>query len=77
MVNHKAIESFDDASEKMKVENGILTPAMFQRLYDLEGGRLGGKKLKTYLLALGLAVEMKNDALFIPCMVSDLQKVCR
>ena len=75
MVNHKAIESFDQTSEKMKVENGILTPGMFQRLYDLEGGRLGGEKLKKYLLALGLAVEMKKEALFIPCMVSDLQQV--
>ena len=77
MVNHEAIESFDEVSKKMKLENGVLTPAMFQRLYDLEGGRLGGEKLRTYLLALGLAVEMKNDALFIPCMVSDLNEVYR
>ena len=75
MVSHKDIECFNEASEKMKVENGIFTQAMFHRLCNLEGGRFGGKKLKKYLLALGVAVEMKNNAIFILCLVSDLQQV--
>ena len=66
---------FTSEMEKRCIKNGILTRDMFQRLCREQDGQLGEEDLKSYLLELDLAVEMKNEELFIPALVSDANKV--
>ena len=57
------------------VRNGILTPTMFQAVCQSGRVKMNKDELEQYLLGLGLAVKMKNGALFLPSLISQGIKV--
>ena len=71
MIDADAIKVFDDVEKKTGVEKGILTMEMFEILCQRKRGliAIANEKVKSYLLALGLAVQMKNEELFVPSLV--------
>ena len=62
-------------AEERRIKSGILTPTMFHQLWEANQGQLDEEELKSYLLALGLAVELKDEEIFIPSLISDDNKV--
>ena len=48
---------------------------MFHQLWAANQGQLDEEELKGYLLALGLAVDLKDEEIFIPSLISDENKV--
>ena len=52
-----------------------MTERLFNEIFKLSGREAEAKKIKDYLLALNLAVDMENGQLFIPSLVSDNNEV--
>ena len=58
-----------------KLKKGFVTERLFNEIFKLNGREPEAKKIKNYLVALDLAVDMENGELFIPSLVSDNNKV--
>ena len=74
-MNHKTIKRFVKFDENNSARNGILKPNMFQAVCQSGEGKIDKGELEKYLIALGLAVEMKNEAIFLPSLISDDNEV--
>ena len=74
-MNHNTIKRFEKFDENNSARNGILKPNMFQAVCQSGEGKIDKGELEKYLIALGLAVEMKNEAIFLPSLISDDNEV--
>ena len=74
--NHKKGKLFSCAQDiESKLKKGLVTEKLFNEIFKLSGREAEAKKIKDYLLALNLAVDMENGQLFIPSLVSDNNEV--
>jgi hypothetical protein len=71
--NGKLFSCTQDIESKLK--KGLVTEKLFNEIFKLSGKEAEAKKIKDYLLALNLAVDMENGQLFIPSLVSDNNEV--
>ena len=75
IISHDTIEKVDKIADQNQLKNGFMTMSMFEKLCQNGEKETNAENIKTYLVALGLAVEAKDDLLFIPALVSDENKV--
>ena len=54
-----------------------MTERLFNEIFKLSERKPEAKRIKDYLVALNLAVDMENGELFIPSLVSDNNEVCQ
>ena len=73
---HKKGKLFHCAVDiESKLKKGFVTERLFNEIFKLRGREQEAKRIKDYLLALNLAVNMENGQLFIPSLVSDNNEV--
>ena len=75
IISHDTIEKVDKIADQNQLKKGFMTVSMFEKLCQNGEKETNAENIKTYLVALGLAVKAEDDLLFIPALVSDENKV--
>ena len=75
MLSHAAVENLDRMVDRKGMRKGLVSSEAFITLCRKGGQEAKAESIRTYLLALGIAVKTKDGGIFIPALVSHDQKV--
>ena len=75
MLSHAAVENLDMRVDRDEIRKGFVSSEVFITLCRKGGQEAKAESIKTYLLALGVAVKTKDGGIFIPALVSHEHKV--
>ena len=62
-------------ADRDDLRKGMISSRVFVDLCKFDGKERKADNIRSYLLALGIAVETKDDLIFIPALVSNENKV--
>ena len=69
------VNKIDRKADRQDLRMGMISSRVFLDLCKYDGKEMNADNIKSYLLALGIAVEISDDLILIPALVSNENKV--
>ena len=75
IVSHNVDQNVRAVKDRVNLKKGLISSKVFDELCRFHGREMEAENIKNYMLALGIAVETKDELIFVPALVSDENKV--